>query len=84
MPLFEVKWEEDGKTVKAPGISQTEVKVCSHWYVARDFDQVWEHIKDIRHDPEGRRHLLSVAEVVLGMTILDDREPPDTSTEGTK
>jgi hypothetical protein len=83
MSLFEVKWEEDGKTVKAPGVSQTEIKVCSHWYVARDIDQVWEAIADIRHDPEGRRRLLSIAEAVVGITILDDREPPEGKRDGT-
>lgn len=82
MPLYEVKWEEDGKTVKAPGVCQTEVRVCSHWYVARDFDQVWTHIEDIRHDPEERKHFLSIAECRIGLTILDDREPAEGKTDG--
>lgn len=77
MPLFEVKWEEDGKTVKAPGVSETELKVYSHWYVARDFDQVWKAIEDIRYDPEERKRLLSVAEAQVGVTMLDDREPAE-------
>lgn len=81
MPLFEVKWEEDGETVKAPGVSETKIRVCSHWYVARDFDQVWDAIKDIRHDPEERKHFVSIAEAQVGLTILDDRESPETQGE---
>lgn len=76
MPLFEVRWEEDGKTVKAHGVSETEINSCSHLYVARDFDQVWDAILHIRRDPKQRRRLWSIAEIKAGVTILADRGSP--------
>lgn len=70
MSLYKVQWEEDVRTVKAPGVSETQLKVCEHYYVADSFDAAWEAIADIRNDPEGRKQFRSIGDCCVGVTIV--------------
>lgn len=75
MKLFEVRYEEDGRTIKAPGISETEIKQCRLYYVAESIEAVWIAITDIHDDPEKR--LIAVGEVWPLVTII----PPSANEE---
>lgn len=61
MKLWQVTYEADGHTVKAPGVSETEIKRNSLYYAADTAEQVWEAIADLRADPERRFFSLSEA-----------------------
>lgn len=74
MKLYEVKYEEDGQTLKAPGISETEIKRCSLYYAAESLVEVWEATEYLRKDPE--RRYVSIAEVLPAVVVI----PPSTST----
>jgi hypothetical protein len=68
MKLYHVTYERDGFTVKAPGVSETEIKKESLYYVADSFDAVFEATKDLRDDPE--RRLFSIGEALPMVTVL--------------
>ena len=68
MKLFTVRYEEDGKTVKAPGVCETVIRQCDLHFAAESIETVWEEIVDIRSDPE--RRLMYVAESAPLVTVL--------------
>jgi len=74
MRLHEVKYKEDCRRVKAPGVSETEVKVCSLYYAAETPEAVWDSIADIRADPE--RRFKSIAEVLPLLTVVSANPTP--------
>jgi hypothetical protein len=54
MLLFEVRYEENGRTVTAPGVSETEIRNCTVWYAAESIEAVWKAVAHLRDDPEKR------------------------------
>ncbi len=54
--------------MKAPGISETAIKQVELFVAAENVDQVWDHAKYIRDDPE--RHFIGVWEKVAMLTVL--------------
>lgn len=68
MNLYVVEWEEDGKTVKAPGVAETEIKQCNRYFAAENWETVWEAVEYIRSDPE--RRLKRVGEVLESVTVI--------------
>jgi hypothetical protein len=52
MKVFRVVTERDGKTVKAPGVSETEIKREEWRYAADSIEQVWDCIARFITDPE--------------------------------
>jgi hypothetical protein len=79
MKLYEYKYEEDGKTVKAPGVSETEIKTCSLYYAAESEEAVWAATADLRYDPEKR--FRSIAEV-LPLVMVLPTDPTSGSNDG--
>ena len=73
MKLFQVTTERDGNTVKAPGVSETEVIRDTMFFVANSIDEVWSHIGWIRDDPE--RELIAISEAAPAVTVLAATEP---------
>jgi hypothetical protein len=72
MKLFEVRYETDGQTIKAPGICETEVKRISEYYAAESIEAVWIAIANIHDDPEKR--LIAIGEVWPLVTIIPASE----------
>ena len=60
MKIFVVLYEEPGLTIKAPGISEQAIKRVERRIAAMDLETVYQHIKQIREDPE--RHFIGVWE----------------------
>lgn len=52
MKVFRVVTQRDGNTVKAPGVSETEIRQINRLYGADTMQQVWDEIESIRNDPE--------------------------------
>jgi hypothetical protein len=52
MKIFRVVTQRDGNTVKAPGVSETEIKQIDRRYAAETMQEVWDEIEYIRDDPE--------------------------------
>lgn len=75
MKLFEVKYEEDGRTVKAPGVSETTINSCSLFYAAETIEAVWEAVEDLRASED--RRLTMIRECVQLVNVL---RSPATST----
>jgi len=73
--LWQAVWEEDGKTVKAPGVSETEVKRCVAHYLADTFDEVYKATEHLRADPE--RLFLGIGRVEMTVTDLRDVRAPE-------
>lgn len=71
MKLFTVRYEEDGKTVKAPGVSETVVRQCDLHFAAKSIEAVWDAIADIRADPE--RRLMFISETAPLVTVLPEQ-----------
>lgn len=74
MKLFRVIAERDGKTIKEPGITSTELIQSSYYYCAETLQKVWDATDWLRNDPEVT--VLSLSEVVGGVTILSGNETP--------
>ena len=68
MKLFQVTTDRDGNTVKAPGISETEIIYETLYYAADNIEDVWNHISWIRNDPE--RVLIAIAEAAPQVTVV--------------
>ena len=68
MQIFRVVTQRDWNTVKAPGVSETEIKQVDRRYAANTMQQVWDAIADIRNDPE--ETLIAVIEEHPAITIL--------------
>jgi hypothetical protein len=68
MILYQVTVERDGLTCKAPGVTETEVKHITYWYVADDIETVWQATEQLRTDPECR--FLGINESVQGVKVL--------------
>jgi hypothetical protein len=44
--VFEVEIHCDGLTVKAPGVSETEVKKQLLYFASDSIDAVWQHVQE--------------------------------------
>ena len=74
MKCFEVLFERGGLTVKAPGVSETELRRELLYYAADSMADVWAAIADLVADPE--RHLISITERLPQITVLTTRAVP--------
>ena len=72
MRVYNVRVERDGKTIKAPGVSETEIKVEDHLFAARSISEVWDAIEAIRMDPEA--HLIGVWEQHPSIQVLNETD----------
>lgn len=71
MKLFRVVYEEDGRTIKEPGIVETEIRETTLIYAAETFQRVlWEVEKFVLADPE--KSLKSIAEVAPSVIVLKE------------
>jgi len=68
MKVYEVTFEVPGKTIKAPGISETELKREQTYYAADSVVEVWEAIQHLLNDPE--RSFLGIVERLPAITVL--------------
>lgn len=68
MRVYVVRVERDGKTIAAPGVSETELKREDFLFAAETIGQVWEAIDFLRSDPEA--HLIGVWEQHPAIQIL--------------
>ena len=68
MKIFVVIVDSDGPTLKAPGVSETEVKRMSYYYAAESIQRVWDAVEEMRNDPE--RTVIAVYEERPSVTIL--------------
>jgi len=68
MKLYEVTFEVPGYTVKAPGISETELKREQTYYVADSVVEVWEQIQGMLADPE--RSFMAIVEKLPAVTVV--------------
>lgn len=75
MQLFEVVFEMDGNTVKAPGVVETEVQRYKYYYAASSAERVWEAIATMRDDPE--RVFISIGQALPMVTVLSDPTPSE-------
>lgn len=74
MRLYEVTFEVPGYTVKAPGVSETELKCEQTYYAADSVVEVWDAIQPLLTDPE--RIFLGIVEKMAALTVLSaDGEP---------
>lgn len=78
MRVFRVVTEEDGKTITAPGISETERKRAEYRYAAENISEVWEAIAFLREDQE--RDIIAIHEEHPGITVL----PPSAASHADK
>jgi hypothetical protein len=70
MKVYVVRVERDGRTVKAPGVSETEIKREDFLYAADSINRVWDAIEAIRMDPEA--HLIGVWEQHPSIQVLNE------------
>ena len=71
MKVFEVEIHGDGLRVKAPGVSEIEIKKEFMYFAADSIDAVWHHVKQqYLHDGE---ELKTVRTVIESVGILDSR-----------
>jgi len=73
MKVFRVVTQHDGYTVKAPGVSETEIKQVDRRYAAETMQQVWDEIESIRSDPE--KDLIAIIEEYPAITVLGSTAP---------
>lgn len=66
--LFAVVYEQDGATVKAPGIFETEIKRVTMYYAADDIITVWNETEQLRRDPD--INFKEITEVVSSVMVL--------------
>ena len=69
MKIFRVVTQRDGKTIKEPGIVETEIKQIDRRYAAQTMQQVWEEIEYIRNDYE--ETLIAIIEEHPAISIID-------------
>lgn len=75
MRLYQFTYEVPGRTVKAPGISETELRRESLFYAADGIAQVWEEMKAVLADPE--KEFVGLAEVAPLVTVLSASGEPN-------
>lgn len=80
MKVFEVTWEEDGRTIKEPGVVETAIKSVSAYYVASSMEVVWDRVLHIRDDPE--RAFKGIREVLQAVSILELGASSSDNTHG--
>jgi hypothetical protein len=73
MKLWQVIFETDGPTVKAPGVSSTEIKRETSLYLADSAEIVWDAIAERRADPEFS--FVSLAQAAPMVTVLKRKKP---------
>ena len=66
MKLFRVVTEREGKTIKAQGVVETEIKQVTRYYAAENMETVWKQAVELADD----EHLLAVIEENPSITIL--------------
>lgn len=79
MKVYVVRVERDGLTIKAPGISETQIKREDFLFAAGSIGEVWEAIDFLRTDPEA--HLIGVWEQHPAIQVLG-RTSPDRASPG--
>ena len=70
MKCYEVIFERDGFSVKAPGVTETEIRRESIYYAAVSMESVWGALEDLINDPE--RTLISIAELLPMIVVVSD------------
>lgn len=70
MKLFEVTFESDGLTVKAPGISETQIRREKLYFLAGTFDQVLAKANDLAADD---RRLMGIVQILEHVSIIETR-----------
>lgn len=73
MNLFRVLIEREGRTIKEPGVTETQLRTEAIHYAAASISEVWDAIKWIRDDPEAR--LIAVIDDSVVVNILKQAEP---------
>ena len=68
MKLYQVSYNEDGRTVKGNGIKETEVRRCDLFFAAESIEQVWAATQWIRDDEE--KEFVHVGEVCPMVQVL--------------
>ena len=68
MKVFRVVTARDGYTVKAPGVSETEVRQVDRRYAAKTIEEVWDRIEEIRNDPE--EELIAIIEEHPSISVI--------------
>jgi hypothetical protein len=69
MKLFQLTYEVPGRTVKAPGISEVELRRETLFYAADSAERVWEEAKSsVLIDPE--KEFVAIAQVAPAVTVL--------------
>lgn len=68
MKVYEVCWEEDGKTIKEPGVTHTELIKHSAYFVADSPEAAWDACAYIRTDPE--RNFKFMATVLESVNLV--------------
>lgn len=68
MNVYVAEWEEDGRTVKAPGVTETEVKAFKRYFVAGGWNDVWAATEYLRTDPE--RTFKGIGVVLESVVVL--------------
>lgn len=74
MKVYVVRVERDGKTIKAPGVSETEIKREDFMFAASSISEVWDAIDFLRTDPEA--HLIGVWEQHPAIQVLGSPSTP--------
>ena len=72
MRVYVVRVQRDGHTVKAPGVSETEIKQEDFLYAAASLNDVWDAIEAVRMDPEA--HIIGLWEQSPEIQILSRRD----------
>ena len=68
MKIFRVVTQRDGKTIKEPGIVETEIKQIDRRYAAETIQQVWDEIEHIRTDED--ETLIAIIEEHPAISII--------------
>jgi hypothetical protein len=67
--LFQLTYEVPGYTVKAPGVSEVEVRRETLFYAADSAEQVWQEAKAaVLVDPE--KEFVAIAQIAPAVTVL--------------
>jgi hypothetical protein len=74
--LFQLTYEVPGHTVKAPGVSEIEIRRETLFYAANSAEQVWQEAKaSVLIDPE--KEFIAIAQVSPAVTVLSARGDSD-------
>jgi len=68
MKLYQVSYNEDGRTIKASGVTETEIRRCDLFFAAESIEKVWEATQWVRDDEE--KEFIHVGEVCSSIQVL--------------